>query len=145
MASLNKGQWLHFVSLLCLFVWPAPGESLPLLPRMSLHNHCLFYATAFSLRFVFISSHFFFFYFLISLRMWSIDKDVTLATVSFVSFPASFCKSKSIFCSAGGRQGERGWCDIDFLADMIIKHVECQIKAGLMKDRHQSATSLERL
>lgn len=32
-----------------------------------------------------------------------------------------------------------------FSADMIIKHVERQIKAGLMKDRHQSAASLERL
>lgn len=28
---------------------------------------------------------------------------------------------------------------------MIIKHMVCQIKAGLMKDRHQSATSLEKL
>lgn len=32
-----------------------------------------------------------------------------------------------------------------FSSDMIIKHVECQIKAGLMKDRHQSAMSLETL
>lgn len=47
MASLNKGQWLHFVSppclFVCLFVWPASGETVQLLSRMSLHDHCLFY------------------------------------------------------------------------------------------------------
>lgn len=32
-----------------------------------------------------------------------------------------------------------------FSADMIIKHEDRQIKAGLMKDRHQSAASLEML
>lgn len=48
MASLNKGQWLHSISSLCLFVWTAPGENLPLHPRMSLHNRCLFNSTAFS-------------------------------------------------------------------------------------------------
>ena len=37
--------------------------------------------------------------------MWSIDKDVPLTTVSFVSFVFVFIKEKSIFCSAGGDQG----------------------------------------
>lgn len=32
-----------------------------------------------------------------------------------------------------------------FSADMIIKHEDRQIKGALMKDRHQSATSLETL
>lgn len=127
---------MHFVSLLRLFVWLPPGERLPRLSRSHFTITVCFTEQPFLMFRLHLPSTAFVFRFLLRHRR---SMETCLCPRPSVSSHMPICRS-----AGGGTWEERLTWD-RFSVDMIIEYVPCQIKAALMKDRHHSAASLERL
>lgn len=139
MASLNKGQWLHFVWFLCLFVWWHHERV------CHFFSECHFTLTVCFTEQPFLTLRLHLLFIFSFPPMWSIDKNMPLTAVRVFSFFFLMIEIQNCIRRHRWARGKRMLMWYRFSTDMIIKHVECQIKAALMKDRHQSATSLEKL